>query len=406
MFMQNIERKRCSKMDSIELMATSAFGLEAVLARELRQLGYNDLTVENGKVSFTGDALAIPRCNIWLRTADRLFIKAGQFPALTFEELFEGTRALPWDELIPEDAEFPVEGKSIKSKLFSVSDCQAIVKKAIVEKMKTKYKRSWFPEKGPRFKIQAALLNDIATISIDTSGAGLHKRGYRLKTGDAPLKETLAAAMILLSRWKPDRAFIDPFCGSGTLPIEAAMIGQNIAPGVNRDFAAQHWPALGKRCWINARQEAADLADHDQSLGIFGFDIDQSALELARYHAEQAGFKNLLAFQRQDIADLKSRYKYGYLIANPPYGERLSEKRPVVELYKSMGRVLNNLDTWSFYILTSHQDFESIFGRRADKKRKLYNGRILVNYYQYFGPKPAVLEGPFSKPDSPGITET
>lgn len=384
-------------MNNIELIATSAFGLESVLAVELKKLGYVDLTVENGKVTFTADGNAIARCNIWLRTADRLFIKAGQFPATTFEALFEGTKALPWGDLIPEDAEFPVEGKSIKSKLFSVSDCQAIVKKAVVEKMKMKYKRSWFPEKGLRYKIQISLLNDIATLAIDTSGAGLHKRGYRQKTGDAPLKETLAAAMILLSRWKPDRAFIDPFCGSGTIPIEAAMIGRNIAPGLNRDFASQHWPDLNKHLWINARQEAADLADHNQPLGIFGFDIDQSAIELARYHAAQAGFKNLLSFQRQDVTELKSRYKYGYLIANPPYGERLSEKKSVIQLYKAMRQVFSDLDTWSFYILTSHQDFENILGRKADKKRKLYNGRILVNYYQYFGPKPTVLEGPFTK---------
>ncbi|HRX21407.1 MAG TPA: class I SAM-dependent RNA methyltransferase [Syntrophomonadaceae bacterium] len=384
-------------MNNIELIATSAFGLESVLAVELKKLGYADLTVENGKVTFAGDGNAIARCNIWLRTADRLFIKVGQFPATTFEELFEKTKALPWEDLIPEDAEFPVEGKSIKSKLFSVSDCQAIVKKAVVEKMKMKYKRSWFPEKGPRFKIQIALLNNMATLSIDTSGAGLHKRGYRQKTGDAPLKETLAAAMILLSRWKPDRVFIDPFCGSGTIPIEAAMIGRNIAPGLHRDFASQHWPDLNKHFWINARQEAADLADHDQPLGIFGFDIDQSAVELARYHAAQAGFKNLLSFQRQDITELKSRYKYGYLIANPPYGERLSEKKSVIELYKTMRQIFHNLDTWSFYILTSHQNFENLLGRKADKKRKLYNGRILVNYYQYFGPKPTVLEGPFTK---------
>lgn len=384
-------------MYNVKLTATSAFGLESVLAEELKQLDYTDLTVENGKVTFMGDGQAIARCNIWLRTADRLFIQVGQFPALTFDELFEATKALPWEELLPEDAEFPVEGKSIRSKLFSVSDCQAIVKKAVVEKMRIKYRRSWFPEKGPRFRIQIALLNDIATLSVDTSGTGLHKRGYRQKTGDAPLKETLAAAMILLSRWKPDRAFIDPFCGSGTIPIEAALIGRNIAPGLMRDFAAQHWPNLSKRYWLNARQEAADLIDRDQPLGILGFDIDQSAIELARYHAAQAGFKSELSFQRQNVNELKSRYKYGYLITNPPYGERLSDKNEVIQLYKTMRQVFSNLDTWSFYILTSHQDFESIFGRKADKRRKLYNGRILVNYYQYFGPKPAVLEGPFSK---------
>ena len=384
-------------MDKIELMATSAFGIEAILAEELKWLGYNDLKVENGKVSFVADQSAIARCNLWLRTADRLFIKVGQFKTLTFDELFEGTRALPWDELIPENAAFPVEGKSVKSKLFSVSDCQAIVKKAIVEKMKSKYKQNWFPEKGPRYRIQVSLLNDIATLSIDTSGAGLHKRGYRLKTGDAPLKETLAAAMILLSRWKPDRALIDPFCGSGTISIEAAMIGRNIAPGLQRDFAAQSWTNMKTRIWDQARQEAEDLIDREQPLGIFGFDIDQAAIDLARYHEAQAGFKGVLSFQRQSVTELKSRYKYGYLIANPPYGERLSEKKEVLRLYKSMRQSLNQLDTWSFYILTSHLDFEKVFGRKADKKRKLYNGRILVNYYQYFGPKPLTLEGPFSK---------
>lgn len=384
-------------MNKIELIATSAFGLESVLAEELKQLGYTDLKVENGKVTFPGDTNAIARCNIWLRTADRLFIKVGQFAAITFEELFEGTQALPWEELIPEDAEFPVEGKSIKSKLFSVSDCQAIVKKAIVEKMKKKYKQNWFPEKGARYRVQIALLNDVATLSIDTSGIGLHKRGYRQKTSDAPLKETLAAAMVLLSRWKPDRAFIDPFCGSGTIPIEAAMIGRNMAPGLQRNFIAQNWPNLNQRIWVRARQEANDLIDREQSLGILGFDIDPAAIDLARYHAAQAGFKGILSFQRQDVSELKSKYKYGYLIANPPYGERLSEKKDVIKLYRTMRLALNGLDTWSFYILTSHLDFETVFGQRADKRRKLYNGRILVNYYQYFGPKPVTLEGPFSK---------
>lgn len=385
-------------MNHLELIATSAFGLESVVANELKKLGYENLFVENGKVTFRADPDAIARCNLWLRSADRLLIKIGEFKAVTFTELFEQTRALPWVDWLPENAEFPVEGKSIKSQLFSVSDCQAIVKKAIVEKMKEKYHRKWFDETGPRYKIEVALLSDIATLTIDTSGAGLHKRGYRKLSAEAPLKETLAAAMISLSRWKPDRAFIDPFCGSGTIPIEAALIGRNIAPGLGRDFAAEKWKNLDRNIWDKARIEAKDLIDNKQPLGIMGFDINSEVLELARYHAEKAGLKNLITFQRQAVKDLRSRYSYGYLICNPPYGERLSELKEVEKLYREMGEVfLNRLDTWSFYILTSHQHFEKVFGRKAAKRRKLYNGRIQCTFYQYFGPRPENLRGPFSK---------
>lgn len=385
-------------MKKIDLIATAAFGLESIVALELKELGYTDLTVFNGGVSFSADASAIARCNMWLRCAGRVLIKVGEFPVKTFDELFENTRALPWADWLPENAEFPVDGKSVQSKLFSVPDCQAIVKKAIVEKMKESYPCNWFAEDGPRYRIQVSILKNIATLTLDTSGAGLHKRGYRTLSAEAPLKETLAAAMIIISRWKPDRAFIDPFCGSGTIPIEAALIGRNIAPGINRSFVAENWDNFNAHIWTAAREEAHDAIIHDQPLGIMGFDKDPEVLSLARYHAKLAGFKDILNFQQQDVHDLKSKYHYGYLITNPPYGERLSEQKEVEFLYKDLKEILsNNLPTWSFYIITSHPHFETIFNRKADKRRKLYNGRIQCTYYQYFGPKPDQLSGPFAR---------
>ncbi|MFZ3171559.1 MAG: class I SAM-dependent RNA methyltransferase [Carboxydocellales bacterium] len=375
-------------MAKIDLIATSAFGLEAVVAREVRQLGYEEVAVENGKVTFTADLAAICRANLWLRSADRVLLKLGEFKATSFDELFEKTKALPWTEWLPMDATFPVEGKSINSKLYSVPDCQAIVKKAVVEKMKTKYKRAWFEENGSRYTIEVALLKDIATLTIDTSGAGLHKRGYRKLSSPAPLKETLAAAMILLSRWFPDRSFIDPCCGSGTIPIEAALIGLNIAPGLNRQFAAENWPNLPSQLWQQAREEAESLIHQDLSLKIIGTDIDEEVLSLARYHARQAKVEKHIHFQRQPLTQVGSEAKYGWLITNPPYGERLGELKEAETLYQEMNVAFKNLDTWSFYILTSHPRFEQIFGRSADKKRKLYNGRIQCNFYQFFGPKP------------------
>jgi len=375
-------------MARLELIATAAFGLEAVVARELQQLGYEDLTVENGRVKFKADELAICRANLWLRTADRVLLKMGEFKAASFEELFQQTKALPWPDWLPENANFPVEGKSINSKLFSVPDCQAITKKAIVEKMKQKYKRSWFDEDGPRYTIEVALLKDVVTLTIDTSGAGLHKRGYRKLTSQAPLRETLAAALVLLSRWHPDRAFIDPFCGSGTIPVEAALIGLNIAPGINRDFAAAGWPNITQALWKEARGEAKGLIDTGRTLRIMGTDIDSEVLSLARYHARQAGVENQIHFQRRPFAETRSRFDYGYVICNPPYGERLGDIREAEQLYREMRRVFGALATWSFYVLTSHLQFEQIFGRLADKKRKLYNGRIQCNFYQYFGPRP------------------
>jgi len=375
-------------MSKIQLIATSAFGIEAVVGRELKWLGYSDQFIENGKVTFAGDELAICRTNLWLRTADRVLVKMGEFKAVTFEELFEKTKALPWPEWIPEDAEFPVEGKSVDSQLASVPDCQAIVKKAIVESMKKKYKRDWFEENGPLYRIEVSLLKDMATLTIDTSGAGLHKRGYRKLAGNAPLKETLASAMLLISRWKDSRVLLDPFCGSGTIPIEAALIAKNIAPGLNRSFAAEEWGIIPRELWSRAREEAKEAVRNDIELHIQGSDIDEEAISLARYHAKQAGVDEFIHLQRRDVADISSKQKYGFIICNPPYGERLGENHEVERLYRLMGNVFKKFDTWSFYIITSHPEFERLFGRKADKKRKLYNGRILCNYYQFFGPPP------------------
>lgn len=375
-------------MSKIQLIATSAFGIEAVVGRELSWLGYSDQQVENGRVTFAGDEAAICRANIWLRSADRVLLKMGEFKALTFDELFEGTKALPWDEWLPENAQFPVDGKSVDSKLSSVPDCQAIVKKAIVEKLKLKYKKQWFDENGPLYRIEVGLLKDIATLTVDTTGPGLHKRGYRTLNTGAPLKETLAAALLMISRWKPDRALIDPFCGSGTIPVEAALIAGNIAPGAKRSFSAEGWQQTPAGLWSKAREEAGDKARKVPDLRIQGSDIDDEAISLARYHATQAGVSQDIHLQRLPVADISSRYKYGFIVCNPPYGERLGEMSEVERLYKELGGIFKDFETWSFYVITSHPRFEALVGRRADKKRKLYNGRIQCNYYQFYGPPP------------------
>ena len=375
-----------------DLIATATFGLEAVVARELKNLGYTDSLTENARVLFRGDAEAICRCNLWLRSADRVFIRMGEFQALSFEELFERTKALPWDELLPVNAAFPVEGKSVKSKLFSVPDCQAIVKKAIVEKMKQRYKKQWFDEDGPKYTIEVGLLNDVATLTVDTSGAGLHKRGYRENAGEAPLKETLAAAMVGLSFWNPGRQLMDPLCGSGTIPIEAAMTGLNMAPGLKRSFASEAWPIIPAELWKRAREEAGAAVRRDLDFRILASDIDGRVLKTARRNAELAGVAEYVAFQTLPVSDIRSKKKYGCIITNPPYGERLGEKKEAEELYRQMGTVFSELDAWSFYVLTAHEDFERFFGRRADRKRKLYNGRLKVDYYQFYGPKPPKSE--------------
>jgi putative N6-adenine-specific DNA methylase len=375
-------------MAKIELIATATFGLEALVGREIEALGQDEVRVENSRVVFRAEASEIPRCNLWLRSADRVLIKVGEFQALSYDELFEGTKALPWDEWLPENACFPVNGKSVKSKLYSVPDCQSIVKKAIVEKLKSRYRKGWFEETGPKYTVEVGLLRDTATLTIDTSGAGLHKRGYRKLSAAAPLKETLAAAMIALSYWNPERVLVDPFCGSGTIPIEAALIGLNIAPGLHREFISEQWPQLPAEHWRNARQEANDLIRRDRSLKIIGTDIDDEVLSLARYHRKLAGLEEQIHLQRLAVSDLRNSHKYGCIICNPPYGERLGERLEVERLYKSMRRVFDALDTWSAYILTAFPDFEGVYGKRADRKRKLYNGRIECQYYQYYGPRP------------------
>src|SRR5690606_38798094 len=319
-----------------------------------------------GKVLFDGDELAIARSNMWLRTADRVKIIVGEFRATTFDELFEQTKALPWEDYLPEDANFPVQGKSVKSTLFSVSDCQAIVKKAIVERMKRVYKKSsWLEETGALFKIEVSLLKDKATLTIDTSGAGLHRRGYRVGQGEAPIKETLAAALVKLANWQPSTLLHDPFCGSGTIPIEAGLIGQNIAPGFNREFISESWPLINSKIWEKVREEAEDVANYDQELEIIGTDIDHRMVDIAKNNAIEAGFGDMISFKQMQAKDLRSRHEYGAIIGNPPYGERIGEKKQVEQLYVDIGKVFQQLDTWSLYILTSHPDFEKIFGKDA-----------------------------------------
>lgn len=374
-------------MSQIQLIATATFGLEAIVGREVKELGYEN-TIENSRVTFSAEKNAIPRCNLWLRSADRVLVKIGEFQALSFDELFEGTKALPWEEWLPENAAFPVDGKSVKSKLFSVSDCQAIVKKAIVERLKGVYHQQWFEETGPAYQVEVALLKDRVTLTIDTSGAGLHKRGYRKLSAQAPLKETLAAAMVNLSFWNPERVLIDPFCGSGTIPIEAAMIGLNIAPGLNREFSAENWPQLSNSLWNTAREEARDSIKQGMKLKIIGTDIDENVISMARYHRKLAGLDEQIHLQRLPLAELKNSNKYGCIICNPPYGERIGEEKEVERLYREMRKVFDPLETWSFYVLSAYPQFERVFGKRADRRRKLYNGRIECQYFQYSGPRP------------------
>ncbi|MED3878447.1 class I SAM-dependent RNA methyltransferase [Priestia megaterium] len=376
-------------MAKYKIIATAAMGIEALVAKEVRALGY-ECEVDNGKVIFEGDELAIARCNLWLRTADRIKVQVGQFKARTFDELFEQTKALNWGDYLPVDAQFPVSGKSVKSKLFSVSDCQSIVKKAIVDSMKKHYNKTtgWLEETGSTFKIEVALLKDVATLTIDASGAGLHKRGYRVGQGEAPLKETLAAALIMLTPWNADRPFVDVFCGSGTIAIEAALIGQNIAPGFNRDFLSEEWPWMSASIWDKAREEAEDLANYDQVLDIAGHDIDHRMVKVAEQNAFEAGLGDLIQFKQMQVRDFTTPKEYGIIIGNPPYGERLSDRPSVEKMYAEMGKAFSKLDTWSIYMLTSHEQFEQYYGKKATKKRKLFNGFIKTDYYQYWGPRP------------------
>ncbi|MGG1551443.1 THUMP domain-containing class I SAM-dependent RNA methyltransferase [Paenibacillus ferrarius] len=372
----------------IELIATCPMGLEAVVAREVRDLGYTDVTVENGRVRFWGDELAICRANLWLRTADRVLILMGQFKATTFDDLFEGTKALAWPDWIPNDGEFPVQGRSHKSQLSSVPACQGIVKKAIVDKMKSKYGTEWFPEHGARYVIEVALLNDIATLTLDTTGPSLHKRGYRKLVTEAPLKETMAAAMILLSRWSVDRPLYDPFCGSGTIPIEAAMIGWNIAPGLRRSFPSEAWGRIPRRLWDKARDEAFDVVKDNVPLHIAGSDIDPAAIEVAEAAAKSAGLAKQFQLRVEPIEKARPRGDYGCLITNPPYGERLGEARDAELALRQLGALTTPMPSWSLFILSPETKLEQYMNRQADKKRKLFNGRIECNLYQYLGPFP------------------
>ncbi|MDO9536491.1 MAG: class I SAM-dependent RNA methyltransferase [Bacillota bacterium] len=375
-------------MAKIELIATTTFGLEAVVKREVQNLGYTDITVADGKVTFTADEKAIARANLWLRSADRLLLKIGEFNAFTFDELFERTKALPWGNWITRDAKFDVNGKSVKSQLFSISDCQAIVKKAVVEKLKQKYMTDWFEETGPESTIQVALLHNTATLTIDTSGVGLHKRGYRQAAGEAPLKETLAAALVQLSYWRKERILLDPFCGSGTIPIEAAMIGRNIAPGLNRKFASEKWPMIEKNLWKEARIEAFNAIDQDTPIKIFASDKDEKVIEVAKENAAQAGVDDCIKFSVKPFSQVKIKEKYGVVITNPPYGERLGSQEEIAELYQTMGKTFKEEPTWSVYVITPYEKFENVYRKKANRKRKLYNGNIKVDFYQYYGERP------------------
>lgn len=373
----------------IELIAPCNFGLEALLSREIKKLGYEVTKVEDGRVTFSADEYGICRASLWLRTAERLMVKMGEFEARSFEELFQNTKKLPWVEWIPKDGEFPVKkATSLKSALYSTPDIQAIVKKAAVESLKQKYRIERFPENGSLYPITVFINKDRVTVSLDTSGESLHKRGYREEAGIAPIKETLAAGMVYITPWKEDRALIDPFCGSGTILAEAAMIALNKAPGLNRRFLAEKWGRIPEKLWRDARDEARELEKKDVKLDIQGYDIDEHVLRTARRNAVAAGVSGHIHFQKRDVKELSSKAKYGFIITNPPYGERLEDRKAVEKTYKEMGKVFLGLDTWSFYIITSHGEFEKHFGRRADKKRKLYNGMIKTDLYQYFGPKP------------------
>ena len=377
-------------MNTFELIVPCHFGLEAVMKKEILDLGYEVSQAEDGRVTFIGDAEAICRANIFLRTTERVLLKVGSFRAETFEELFQGTRAIPWEEYLPKDAKFWVaKASSIKSKLFSPSDIQSIMKKAMVERMKKAYGIEWFPESGASFPLRVFLHKDTVTVALDTTGESLHKRGYRTLTSKAPITETLAAALIMLTPWKSDRILVDPFCGSGTFPIEAAMIAANMAPGMNREFLSEDWKHLiPRKCWYDAMDEANDLVDLSVQTDIQGYDIDGDIIRAARANAKAAGVDELIHFQQRPVSGLSHPKKYGFLITNPPYGERIEEKKNLPELYKTIGERFAALDSWSAYIITAYEDTERYFGRKADKNRKIYNGMLKTYFYQFLGPKP------------------
>jgi len=373
----------------LQLIATATFGLEAVVKREIEALGYKILKSEDAKITFLGDERAIVRSNLWLRSADRVLLQIGEFTALSFEELYQQTRALPWEEWIPLDGKFTVTGTSVKSKLHSVPDCQSIVKKAIVDKLKETYAVDRFPETGAAFTVKATLLKDRVTVTLDTSGPGLHKRGYRIRDVAAPIKETLAAAMVQLSFWRAGRLLVDPFCGSGTIAIEAAMIARKIAPGLSRKFASEEWDSIDISIWKEERKEAFEAIDYDSDVHIEGSDIDPDAIKAARANAVEAGVDDCIDFSIMSVSRLTAKEDYGIIITNPPYGERIGEKDKIRNIYKDLNRFFISNPTWSLYLVTSDKEFEKLFLEKpADRRRKLYNGRIEICYYQYYGKKP------------------
>ena len=377
-------------METIQLVAPCHFGMEAVLKREIYDLGYDITKVEDGRVTFEGDLETICRSNIFLRTAERVMVQIGRFRAMTFDELYENMKALPWEDWIPQDGKFWVKkASSVKSKLFSASDIQSICKKAMVDRLKMTYHTDWFKEDGASFPVRIFLLKDEVTVALDTTGDPLHKRGYRTWTSKAPISETLAAALIMLTPWRADRILVDPFCGSGTFLIEAAMMAANIAPGMNRSFTAEAWTHLiPKQMWYDVVEEAEEMVDTDISCDLQGYDIDPDMIRIARANAKQAGVDHLIHFQQRDVADLKHSKKYGFIITNPPYGERLEDKKDLPALYTTIGQVYRDLDAWSMYLITSYEEAERYIGRKADKNRKLYNGMIRTYFYQFMGPKP------------------
>ena len=377
-------------MKKMELIAPCHFGLEAVLKKEIIDLGYDITEVSDGRITFAGDADAVCRANIGLRTAERILIKVGAFRAESFEELYQGVKELPWEEFIPERGKFWVKkASSVKSKLFSPSDIQSITKKAIVEKLKLSYHTDWFKEDAESYPIRVFIMKDEVTVALDTTGDSLHKRGYRKLESKAPIAENLAAALIMLTPWNGSRILVDPFCGSGTIPIEAAMMAANIAPGMNRNFTAESWTHLSTpQNWKDVREEAQEEIITDIDVDIQGYDLDPEMVEIARINAKKAGVENMIHFQARDIADLSHRKKYGFIITNPPYGERIGEKEILPQLYKTIGERYKSLDAWSMYLITGYEQAEKYIGKKADKNRKIYNGMIKTYFYQFMGPKP------------------
>lgn len=377
-------------MEQLEFVAPCHFGLEAVLKREIYDLGYEISRVEDGRVTFLGDYEALVRANLFLRTAERILLKIGSFTAATFDELFENTRALPWENFIPKDGKFWVaKASSVKSRLFSPSDIQSIMKKAMVERLKEVYGLSWFPEDGASFPLRVFLYKDEITVAIDTTGESLHKRGYRKLVSKAPISETLAAALIMLTPWRENRILVDPFCGSGTFPIEAAMMAMHMAPGMNREFLAESWThSIPRKLWYEAVTEAQDLVTGPESTDIQGYDIDGDAIKVARQNAREAGVDHLIHFQQRPVSQLNHPKKYGFLITNPPYGERLEEKEALPQLYRQIGEAMERLEDWSTYLITSYEQAERDIGKKAAKNRKIYNGMIKTYFYQFPGAKP------------------